>query len=54
MNNKKLLKLIGGLCVGVGGGICFGVAMNNIITGIFLGLGVGLCYSVAFGAFKKD
>ena len=53
MNNKKILKFVGGLCVGVGVGICFGVAMNNIITGILLGLGVGVCYAVAFGAFRK-
>ena len=54
MMNHKLLKLIGGLCVGAGVGVCFGLAMDNLLTGILLGLGIGLCYAVAFGAFKEE
>ena len=54
MKQSKVLKFLGGLCVGCGIGVCFGVAMNNLLTGLLLGIGVGLCYAVAFGAFKKD
>ena len=53
MDNNKVLKFIGGVCVGLGIGVCFGVAMDSIVTGLFLGAGIGLCYAVAFGAFKK-
>ena len=38
-----------GLCIGLGVGLCFGAAMNNMGIGICLGMGVGLCYSVALG-----
>ena len=38
-----------GLCMGVGVGLCFGVAMGNMGLGIALGMGVGLCYCVALG-----
>ena len=38
-----------GLCIGLGVGLCFGTAMDNIGLGICLGMGVGLCYSVALG-----
>ena len=48
MRNNKILKLIAGLCVGLGVGVCFGAAMQNIFTGLLLGLGVGLCFAVAF------
>ena len=54
MKKEKLLKLIGGFGVGAGIGLCFGVAMDNILVGFLAGLGVGLCYAVAFGAFKKE
>jgi hypothetical protein len=54
MEKNKLLKIIGGLEVGIGVGTCMGVAMNNILAGFLLGIGVGLCFAVAFGAFKKD
>ena len=48
-----------GLCMGVGVGLCFGVAMDNIALGMCMGMGVGLCFSVALGQHassddKKD
>lgn len=54
MNQKNVLKLIGGLCTGAGAGTCMGIAMSNIYIGLLLGLGVGLCFASAFGAFRKD
>lgn len=42
-----------GLCIGLGVGLCFGTAMDNMGLGICLGMGVGLCYSVALG-HRKD
>ena len=54
MKKDKILKLVSGLCVGIGVGTCLGVAMHKILVGMFLGVGIGLCYAVAFGAFKKD
>lgn len=41
-----------GLCIGLGVGLCFGTAMDNMGLGICLGMGVGLCYSVALGASR--
>lgn len=38
-----------GLCMGMGVGLCFGVAMDNMGAGIALGMGVGLCLCVALG-----
>jgi hypothetical protein len=38
-----------GLCMGMGVGLCFGVAMDNMGAGIALGMGVGLCFCVALG-----
>ena len=38
-----------GLCLGMGVGLCFGVAMDNIALGMCMGMGVGLCFSVALG-----
>jgi len=52
MKKNKILKILGGICVGLGVGCCMGVAMDNIPAGLLLGIGVGLCYAVAFGAFK--
>jgi len=54
MKKRNTWKLIGGLGVGIGIGMCFGVAMHNILVGFLIGLGIGLCYAVAFGAFRKD
>ena len=54
MKKRKILKLISGLGIGVGIGMCFGVAMDNILVGFLIGLGVGLCYAVGFGAFRKE
>jgi len=55
MKNNKIFKIIGGLCIGLGVGCCFGVAMHNLFAGLLLGLGVGLCFAVAFsGNGKKD
>ena len=42
-----------GLCIGLGIGLCFGTAMNNLGLGICLGMGVGMCFSVALGS-RKD
>ena len=38
-----------GLCLGMGVGLCFGVAMDNVALGMCMGMGVGLCFSVALG-----
>lgn len=38
-----------GLCMGMGVGLCFGVAMDNMALGICMGISVGLCFSVALG-----
>ena len=38
-----------GLCLGMGIGLCFGTAMDNMALGLCLGMGVGLCFSVALG-----
>lgn len=58
MSDKKKSASAGfnpiGLCMGVGVGLCFGVAMGNMSAGICLGLGVGLCFSVALGHRKED
>ena len=54
MEKEKILKLISGLVIGVGVGMCFVVAMDNILVGFLIGLGIGLCYAVGFGAFRKD
>ena len=43
-----------GLCMGMGVGLCFGVAMGNMGAGIALGMGVGLCFCVALGQKKED
>ena len=43
-----------GLCIGLGIGLCFGTAMDNMGAGIALGLGVGLCYCVALGSKGED
>ena len=43
-----------GLCMGMGVGLCFGVAMDNIALGLCMGMGVGLCYCVALGQKKDD
>ncbi len=42
-----------GLCMGVGIGLCYGVALDNMGLGICLGMGIGLCFSVALGR-KSD
>lgn len=43
-----------GLCMGLGIGLCFGVAMGNMGAGICLGLGVGLCFCVALGRKPEE
>ena len=42
-----------GLCLGMGVGLCFGVAMDNIALGMCMGMGVGLCFSVALGQHSQ-
>lgn len=54
MTKRNVLKLIGGICMGLGIGTCFGVAMHQIYLGIALGAAIGLCFASALGAFKKD
>jgi cyanate permease len=54
MDKRKILKVISGLGVGIGVGVCFGAAMNNIVAGIMLGLGVGMCFAVAFTSNGQD
>lgn len=53
MKKEKILRIVSGLCIGAGVGLCFGISMNNVIVGVLGGLGVGLCYAVAFSHFSK-
>ena len=48
MTKDKILKIISGLCVGIGVGACFGVAMHNIVVGLLFGLSIGICFAVTF------
>ena len=45
-----------GLCIGMGIGLCFGVALDNMGLGLCLGMSIGVCFSVALGRQpnKKD
>ena len=43
-----------GLCMGMGVGLCFGVAMDNMALGLCMGMGVGLCFSVALGQLTSS
>ena len=45
-----------GLCIGIGIGLCYGTALDNMGLGIALGMSVGLCFCVALGNLgtKKD
>lgn len=54
MKKNNIQKLLSGLCVGLGTGVCMGVAMDTILTGVMLGMGVGLCFASAFGAFRHE
>ena len=53
MTKDKVLKIISGLCVGIGVGACFGVAMHNIVAGLLFGLSVGICIAVIFVSVGK-
>ena len=48
MKKDKISKIISGLCVGIGVGACFGVAMHNIVVGLLFGLSIGICFAVTF------
>ena len=37
-----------GLLLGLGVGVCFGIAMDSIALGLCMGLAIGLCYGAAF------
>lgn len=55
MDRNKLLKAISGICIGLGIGMCFGVALGKVWMGLLFGIGIGLCYSTAFLAIgAKD
>lgn len=54
MTKRNVLRLIGGICTGLGIGTCMGVAMHHIFLGMALGAAIGLCFACALGAFKKD
>ena len=43
-----------GLCIGMGIGLCFGVALDNMGLGLCLGMSIGVCFSVALGRRKED
>lgn len=53
MKNKSSLM---GLCIvlGIGIGVAFGVAMNNIGAGIAIGASIGVILAIAFGFVKKE
>ena len=59
MSDKKNEKKSGGfnpigLCIGLGVGLCFGTALDNMGLGICLGMSIGVCFSVALGHRKED
>lgn len=53
MTKDKILKIISGLCVGLGVGACFGAAMHNMVAGLLFGLSVGMCFAVTFVSVGK-
>ena len=48
MKNRGL-RIVGGLLIGAGVGICIGVATENILSAVLIGFGLGLCMAVALG-----
>ena len=50
MNKSKILKIVAGLCVGCGIGLCIGVAAESVLVGILVGLGIGMCFAVVFSS----
>jgi cyanate permease len=48
MEDKRIVKIIAGFCVGIGVGICIFAASGQILSSILIGVGLGLCLSVAF------
>lgn len=54
MKKNKIIKVISGLFVGAGIGVCFGIATQNILSGILIGLGIGMCFAVAFNSYKNE
>ena len=53
LTNDKILKIISGLCVGLGVGACFGAVMYNMVVGLLFGLSVGICFAVTFVSVGK-
>lgn len=43
-----------GMCIGLGIGLCFGAALDNMGLGLCLGMSIGLCFCVALGHKKED
>lgn len=48
--NRKVLCIALGMCIGSGLGCCFGAAYGNMSLGVSLGISIGLCIGVACGA----
>ena len=46
MEKSRILRIIGGLCIGAGVGICVGVATQEVLSSILIGVGLGLCMCV--------
>ena len=44
------LRIIGGFCIGIGVGICVGVATGNVLSAVLIGFGLGLCMAVALNS----
>ncbi len=53
MTKDRVLKIISGLCVGIGVGACFGAAMHNIAVGLLFGLSIGICFAVILVSVGK-
>ena len=54
MKDNRLVKIIAGLCIGAGVGICVGVATQNVLSSILIGSGLGLCMCVALNSNKNN
>ena len=54
MSKNKVIRIIGAICIGLGIGLCVGVATGNVLSGCLIGFGIGLCFSVALGCFKNE
>ena len=50
----KLLQKYSGPIMGIGFGICMGVALDNIALGISIGVAFGAAFTLAYNQEKKE